>query len=113
MMVKGIKRARTTFQNGDFKRARWYCGLLCSLLLTGLLTEQFAYGETDPNERFKNVEIRVIRPRYFTKRKRVELGAQFTSIMNESFIYLAFWRLALSPIILPKPLLWNLRARSV
>ena len=38
-------------------------------------------------ERFKDVEIRVIRPRYFTKAKRFELGAGMNMIMNESFIY--------------------------
>ena len=38
-------------------------------------------------ERFENVEIRVIRPRYFTKRKKFEIGAQFSAIMNETFIY--------------------------
>lgn len=44
-------------------------------------------AQESPNERFKNVEIRVIRPRYFNKAGKLELGAQFTSIMNESFIY--------------------------
>ncbi len=38
-------------------------------------------------ERFKDTEIRVIRPRYFNKAKRFELGAAMTAIMNESFIY--------------------------
>ncbi len=38
-------------------------------------------------ERFKNTEIRVIRPRYFNKAERFELGAQLSTIMNETFIY--------------------------
>ena len=38
-------------------------------------------------ERFKDTEIRVIRPRYFTKAKRFELGAGMNMVMNEAFIY--------------------------
>ena len=38
-------------------------------------------------ERFEDVEIRVIRPRYFNKSKRLELGAEMSAIMNETFIY--------------------------
>lgn len=41
----------------------------------------------DESERFKDVEIRVIRPRYFTKTGRLEVGAAVNTIMNESFIY--------------------------
>lgn len=44
-------------------------------------------GASDESERFKDVEIRVIRPRYFTKAGRLELGAAINTIMNESFIY--------------------------
>lgn len=36
---------------------------------------------------FQGYEIRVIRPRFMTKRNRVELGAQLLLIMNQSFIY--------------------------
>ncbi len=39
------------------------------------------------SERFKNTEIRVIRPRYFTKAGRLEVSAGGTAILNESFIY--------------------------
>ncbi|MCX6130514.1 MAG: outer membrane beta-barrel domain-containing protein, partial [Proteobacteria bacterium] len=42
---------------------------------------------SDEAERFKDVEIRVIRPRYFTKSGKLELGAAINAIMNESFIY--------------------------
>lgn len=36
---------------------------------------------------FKGYEIRVIRPRFMSKRNRFELGAQTALIMNQSFIY--------------------------
>lgn len=36
---------------------------------------------------FKEFEIRVIRPKFFMKRQRLELGAQFNAIMNQTFIY--------------------------
>lgn len=42
---------------------------------------------SDQAERFQDVEIRVIRPRYFNKSKKFELGAQFSTILNETFIY--------------------------
>lgn len=37
--------------------------------------------------RFEKFEIRVIRPKYFTKKGKFEVGAQFVAIMNETFIY--------------------------
>jgi len=37
--------------------------------------------------RFDGYEIRVIRPRYMSKRNRFELGGQAAIIMNQSFIY--------------------------
>lgn len=36
---------------------------------------------------FKEFEIRVIRPKFFMKRMRFELGTQFNAIMNQTFIY--------------------------
>jgi outer membrane beta-barrel protein len=36
---------------------------------------------------FEKYEIRVIRPRYFAKRKRIELGTQLNIVMNQTFIY--------------------------
>ena len=53
---------------------------LIILLLTAMAGEAYA-------DKFEDVEIRVIRPRYFNKSQRMELGAQITSIMNETFIY--------------------------
>lgn len=38
-------------------------------------------------ENFDDVEIRVVRPRYFSKAGRFELGAEITTVMNETFIY--------------------------
>ena len=38
------------------------------------------------DERFDEVEIRVIRPRYFNKAGRFELGGNFGAVMNETFI---------------------------
>lgn len=38
-------------------------------------------------EQFDRYEIRVIRPKYFTKTGRLETGAQLSIVMNQSFIY--------------------------
>ena len=43
--------------------------------------------DVSESERFKNTEIRVIRPRYFTKAGRLEVSGGATAILNESFIY--------------------------
>ena len=51
-----------------------------------------AYAQSDEDQRFENVEIRVVRPRFFNKRKRFELGTQFSAIMNETFIYTFLYR---------------------
>ncbi len=39
------------------------------------------------DEKFENYEVRVIRPKYFTKTGRFEMGAQMSVVMNETFIY--------------------------
>lgn len=36
---------------------------------------------------FEDSSIRVVRPRYFNKSGRLELGAQLSTVMNETFIY--------------------------
>lgn len=41
----------------------------------------------DEEGQFDKYEIRVIRPKYFTKAKRLETGAQMSVVMNQSFIY--------------------------
>lgn len=38
-------------------------------------------------EQFDKYEIRVIRPKYFSKAGRLETGAQMSVVMNQSFIY--------------------------
>ncbi len=75
-------------RRADLKRkaSQTLGGLLVFSFLAGVTAASTGYA-VDENERFKNVEVRVIRPRYFNKRKRVELGAQFNGIMNEAFIY--------------------------
>lgn len=37
--------------------------------------------------RFENYQIRVVRPRYFNKGGRFELGAQMSAVMNDTFVY--------------------------
>ena len=61
-----------------------YC---CVRALAALLI--FATGGSAVADigRFDGYEIRVIRPRYMTKRNRIELGGEGLLIMNQSFIY--------------------------
>ena len=56
-------------------------------MTAGLMSAAPQVNASDESERFKDVEIRVIRPRYFTKAGRWELAAAVNTIMNESFIY--------------------------
>jgi outer membrane beta-barrel protein len=58
-------------------------------LLGGLLAAMAVFGaETGLSQsRFDGYEIRVIRPKFMTKRSRTELAGQGTLIMNQSFIY--------------------------
>jgi outer membrane beta-barrel protein len=46
-----------------------------------------AEDETKGSGKFDAYEIRVIRPKYMTKRNRVELAGEMSLIMNQSFIY--------------------------
>ncbi|MBQ47310.1 MAG: hypothetical protein CMP10_07555 [Zetaproteobacteria bacterium] len=72
-----------------FKR-RSIENIILYICIAILLASGFAIPETsfaEKNERFQDVEIRVIRPRFFNKRKRLELGFHTNAIMNESFIY--------------------------
>ena len=54
--------------------------VVCSIISNDLV-------HAKQKERFKDTEIRVIRPSYFNKAKRFELGAGMNMVMNESFIY--------------------------
>lgn len=64
--------------------------LLRLALLTGALLPGAVLGAGTAKAeigRFDGYEIRVIRPKFMTKRGRIELGGQGTLIMNQSFIY--------------------------
>jgi outer membrane beta-barrel protein len=54
-----------------------------------LLASAFAVPGVAPAEigKFDGYEIRVIRPKFMTKRNRIELATQGSLIMNQSFIY--------------------------
>lgn len=58
-----------------------FCLLLALSLLGGGETAFADAGE------FSGYEIRVIRPKFMTKRGRLELGGQGIMVMNQSFIY--------------------------
>ena len=47
----------------------------------------YCADNSQPQEMFEKYEIRVIRPKYFTKTSRMETGAQLSIVMNQSFIY--------------------------
>ena len=55
-------------------------------LILGLLIIAIPFP-VEAVENFEDVEIRVIRPRFFNKTKKMELGAEVSMIMNETFIY--------------------------
>jgi outer membrane beta-barrel protein len=60
--------------------------LTLSLLLAGCVLSYAQVSKAEAGD-FGGYEIRVIRPRYMTKRNRIELGTQAGLIMNQSFIY--------------------------
>ncbi len=49
-----------------------------------IFLESLLHAEED---RFKKFEIRVIRPKFFQKKQRLELGTQFITVTNQTFIY--------------------------
>ncbi len=64
---------------------RAFCAIgLLAMILTASPEVSLA---AEPKGRFSEYEIRVIRPRYFQKAQRFELGAQGTAIMNDTFVY--------------------------
>lgn len=65
------------------QRIRWSMALLLS---SAALSTAQVQGATDPH-RFRDFEIRVIRPKYLAKSMRFELGAQISAILNHPFIY--------------------------
>lgn len=56
---------------------------IAALLIASMFSPEIASSASN----FDNAEIRVIRPRYFNKAGRFELGAALTTVMNETFIY--------------------------
>ncbi len=76
----------TVEQGSRMRFSKSIIGALLAILAGshGLSTLAFAESQDD---RFKDVEIRVIRPKFFSKRKRFELGADFSVISNQTFIY--------------------------
>lgn len=58
---------------------------ICSLQVLLLTSSSDLLAE--PKGEFSNYEVRVIRPRYFQKSKKFELGVQAYAIMNQTFIY--------------------------
>ena len=61
--------------------------VICSMLWAGIPSSVPFISSKADAARFDKYEIRVIRDRYFTKRKRLELGAEMSVIMNQTFIY--------------------------
>lgn len=65
--------------------------LIVPFLLAFVVTITSSFvGELEPAYAagaFSNFEIRVVRPRYFSKRKRLELGSNLMIITNDAFIY--------------------------
>ncbi len=84
-MVYGLMLSKFTRRAGQ-NASRWMpAGKIMAILAS--LFSAWPMSQADESERFKDVEIRVIRPRYFTKAGRLEVGAAMNTIMNESFIY--------------------------
>lgn len=46
-----------------------------------------AASDDQPKGQFDSYEVRVIRPRFFTKARRAEFGGQMSVVMNQTFIY--------------------------
>ena len=66
-----------------FKRLQ---SLLVGSMIIFLLFDAVSATSAE-EDKFDDYEIRVIRPKYFQKSGRFELGAQFSAVMNETFIY--------------------------
>jgi outer membrane beta-barrel protein len=66
--------------------SRWHI-VMASLALASSALPSTALAQGQRDELFKDVEVRVIRQKYFQKSMRPEFGAQLSSIMNRSFVY--------------------------
>jgi len=65
------------------KRILWLC--ISGVFITSFFA--FPIPDLEAQDKFEDIEVRVIRPRYFNKRFRLELGGSFTAVMNQNFIY--------------------------
>lgn len=59
----------------------------CFLAAMVALLPAYARAQNQAGSKFNNVEIRVIRPKYFQKTVRVEIGASVAAVMNKSYTY--------------------------
>lgn len=79
-------------QIGGGKRRLWIVACTMSLLI-GIMTlagnSAVAASDSDdqPKGQFSGYDVRVIRPRFFTKARRAEFGGQMSVVMNQTFIY--------------------------
>ncbi len=86
--MKALLPQRSTKRVQDMGRSSLTALLAFAFLQSGVSMPIHAQDKVSAEaERFKDTEIRVIRPRYFNKGKRFELGGALNVIMNESFIY--------------------------
>lgn len=61
--------------------------IVIALIILSQVDSTGMAAPTDQDKRFKDIEIRVIRPKYFSKRGKFELGYQGAFITNQTFIY--------------------------
>ncbi len=73
----------------DVMRWRGKALVVAGLLVASLASAAETGTSTNANskEDWEQYEIRVIRPRYFAKRQRLELGAELANIVNQTFLY--------------------------
>ncbi len=63
--------------------------MMFKYLLLGLIFLN-SLGHLWASESFENFEIRVIRPQFFTKTMRLELGVENVTVMNQTYYYTTF-----------------------
>ena len=71
----------------DLLDKRWGFKCLATVLAAWIVVPSSSAYAAAQSEQFDRYEIRVIRPKYFTKTGRLETGAQLSVVMNQSFIY--------------------------
>jgi outer membrane beta-barrel protein len=68
------------------KRPMQKVAIVTMILIADMLSATSAFS-VPQDKRFKDFEIRVIRPKFFSKSGKFELGAQGSVITNQTFIY--------------------------